>query len=73
MSVNANLTPQEKQSRYRRRLRRNGLRPVQIWVPDTRAAGFAGECRQQARLAARSAQEKPALNFIVEIAAWDPA
>jgi hypothetical protein len=73
MSANTNLTPQEKQSRYRRRLRRKGLRPVQIWVPDTRAEGFAGECRRQARLAARSAQEKPALNFIAEIAAWDPA
>ena len=73
MPPNTNLTPQEKQSRYRRRLRRKGLRPVQIWVPDTRAEGFAGECRRQARLAARSAQEKPALNFIAEIAAWDPA
>jgi hypothetical protein len=27
-----------------------GLRPVQIWVPDTRAPGFAEECRRQARL-----------------------
>ncbi len=24
-----------------------GLRPVQIWVRDTRAAGFAEECRRQ--------------------------
>jgi hypothetical protein len=59
MSTKTNLTPQEKQSRYCRRLRRKGLRPVQIWVPDTRAAGFAGECRRQARLVARSAQESP--------------
>ncbi|MDE0696307.1 MAG: antitoxin MazE family protein [Boseongicola sp.] len=28
-----------------------GLRPVQIWVPDTRRPGFAAECRRQARLA----------------------
>jgi hypothetical protein len=73
MSTKTNLTPQEKQSRYCRRLRRKGLRPVQIWVPDTRAAGFAGECRRQARLVARSAQEKPTLNFIAEIATWDLA
>lgn len=71
MSTRTHVNSKEKQSRYRRRLRRKGLRPVQIWVPDTRAAGFAGECRRQARLAARSAQEKPALNFISEIAAWD--
>ncbi|AWN17580.1 hypothetical protein SALB1_3386 [Salinisphaera sp. LB1] len=29
-----------------------GLRPVQIWVPDTRRAGFLEECRRQSRLAA---------------------
>ncbi|MCS6262874.1 MAG: antitoxin MazE family protein [Nitrospira sp.] len=71
MSSETHLTPKEKQSRYRSRLRRKGLRPVQIWVPDTRAAGFATECRRQARLAARSAQERPVLDFISEIADWD--
>lgn len=28
-------------------LRAAGLRPVQIWVPDTRRPGFAEECRRQ--------------------------
>ena len=36
--------------RRRDKLRAAGLRPVQIWVPDTRAAGFAEECARQARL-----------------------
>ena len=36
--------------RRRDKLRAAGLRPVQIWVPDTRAAGFAAECARQARL-----------------------
>ncbi|HSE59611.1 MAG TPA: antitoxin MazE family protein [Nitrospiraceae bacterium] len=71
MASDTLLTPKEKQSRYRRRLRRKGLRPVQIWVPDTRATGFSAECRRQARLAARSLQEKRVLDFISEIAAWD--
>lgn len=71
MSTGTHLTPKEKQNRYRKRLRRKGLRPVQIWVPDTRAEGFADECRRQARFAARSTQEKRALDFISEIAAWD--
>jgi hypothetical protein len=31
-------------------LRAAGLRPVQIWVPDTRAPGFAAEYRRQAAL-----------------------
>ena len=36
--------------RRRDKLRAAGLRPVQIWVPDTRAPGFAEECARQARL-----------------------
>ena len=36
--------------RRREKLRAAGLRPVQIWVPDTRAAGFAEECARQAGL-----------------------
>ena len=32
----------------RQALRAAGLRPVQIWVPDTRQPGFAEECRRQA-------------------------
>ncbi len=35
-------------------LRRAGLRPVQIWVPDTTRPGFAEECRRQSLLAAES-------------------
>ena len=27
-----------------------GLRPAELWVPDTCAAGFAEECARQARL-----------------------
>lgn len=36
----------------REALRDLGLRPVQIWVPDTRRPGFAEECRRQSRVAA---------------------
>jgi len=38
--------------RYRERMRRAGLRLVQLWVPDTRAPGFAEECRRQSLVAA---------------------
>jgi len=38
--------------KHRDALRAAGLRPVQIWVPDTRRPGFAAECRRQSRLAA---------------------
>jgi hypothetical protein len=40
--------------RRRDKLRAAGLRPVQIWVPDTRAPGFAEECARQCRLVAQA-------------------
>ncbi len=33
-------------------LRAAGLRPIQIWVPDTRRPGFAEECRRQSQIVA---------------------
>jgi len=40
--------------KHRDALRLAGLRPVQIWVPDTRRPDFAKECRRQSRLVAQS-------------------
>ncbi|MFA7400271.1 MAG: antitoxin MazE family protein [Sideroxydans sp.] len=37
----------ERVQKHRAVLRESGLRPVQIWVPDTRRVGFAEECRRQ--------------------------
>ncbi len=37
----------ERVARRRAKLRAAGLRPVQFWVPDTRSAEFAAECRRQ--------------------------
>lgn len=64
------LTPKEKQQRYRSRLNRRGLRPVQIWVPDTRSAGFAAECERQARLVGKGRDEAAVMAFIDDIADW---
>jgi hypothetical protein len=46
-------TSAERVKRRRDKMRAAGLRPVQIWVPDTRAPGFATECQRQCRLIAR--------------------
>jgi len=35
-------------------LRMAGLRPVEIWVPDTRQPGFAAECQRQSKLASQA-------------------
>ncbi len=40
--------------KHRDALRMAGLRPVQIWVPDTRNPGFAEECRRQSLLVAQA-------------------
>ena len=42
-------------------LRAAGLRPIQIWVPDTRRPSFAEECRRQSALAAQADRADPAL------------
>lgn len=55
--------------RYRQRLRAAGLRPVQIWVPDTRAPGFAEECRRQSLRIAGSPAEQEDLRFLEALVA----
>ena len=40
-------TTAERVQQRRDKLRAAGLRPVQVWVPDTRAPGFAEEVRRQ--------------------------
>ena len=44
----------ERVRRHRVGLRESGLRPVQLWVPDSRLPGFTKECRRQSRLVAKS-------------------
>jgi len=45
-------------------LRKAGLQPVQLWVPDTRRRSFAAECRRQSRLLRRDPQERDLLDWI---------
>ena len=49
------VTPVAARVRKRRdALRMAGLRPIQIWVPDTRRPGFASECQRQSKLASQA-------------------
>ena len=57
----------------RTELKRQGLRPVQMWVPDTSNPKFRAECRRQSRLLARDPHEKEILDWIEKAAegnAW---
>lgn len=54
--------------KHREMLRASGLRPVQIWVPDTRRPGFAEECRRQSRLLGDDPHESEALDWLAAAA-----
>jgi len=45
-------------------MRRQGLRPVQIWVPDTRSPEFAAEAHRQSAIVAASPHEPADQAFI---------
>ena len=44
----------ERVQKRRSALRMAGLRPVQIWVPDTRRPDFAAECKRQSQLVSQA-------------------
>jgi hypothetical protein len=48
------MATNERVRKRRDSLRAAGLRPLQIWVPDTRRPGFAEECRRQSLLVAKA-------------------
>lgn len=61
----------ERVQKRRAALRAAGLRPVQIWVPDTRRPGFAAECRRQAALLAEADRTDADLGGFMDAALKD--
>lgn len=55
---------------HRQRLRAQGMRPIQIWVPDVHAPAFAAEARRQCLLANASPEEAETQAFIDSVFAW---
>jgi hypothetical protein len=54
--------------KHRAELRANGLRPVQIWVPDTRQAAFSEECMRQSLMLRSDPHEVEALTWLEQAA-----
>ena len=54
----------EKVRTHRDRLRRQGLRPIQIWVPDVRSRGFKAEAHRQSLAVAASPRAREDQDFI---------
>jgi hypothetical protein len=49
---------------HRERLRRQGLRPIQIWVPDVRSPAFAAKAHRQSLAVAKSPRAREDQDFI---------
>lgn len=58
---------------YRERMRARGLRPIQIWVPDTRTAAFRSEAHRQSVAVASSTHEREDQEFIDAVSDRDGA
>lgn len=65
------LTINQRVQRHRDALRQAGLRPVQIWVPDTRRPGFDEEYRRQGQLIAGTEKDDAELETFMSAAAED--
>lgn len=70
------MAPSAKPSRvkvreYRERLRGQGLRPIQIWVPDVQSPAFRTEAHRQSAAVAASAHAPEDQAFIDAVTEWD--
>ena len=56
---------------HRARLRKQGLRPVQVWVLDVRSKAFARAAHRQSLAVAKSPHAQEDQEFVDAISAWD--
>jgi hypothetical protein len=63
-------TSRDKVRAHRERLRRRGLRPVQIWVPDVRSRKFARDAHLQSQLIGSDARERDEQAFVDAVSEW---
>lgn len=64
MPLAHNSDSRDKVRAYRERMRAQGLRPIQIWVPDTRSTAFREEAHRQSLAVAASAHARDDQVFI---------
>jgi hypothetical protein len=66
-------TAKDRVRKHRDSLRAQGLRPIQIWIPDTRRPGFGEEVRRQCLAVKRDPKEKELLDWVeqsMDYAGW---
>jgi hypothetical protein len=62
---------QDRVRRHRDALRQRGLRPIQIWVPDTRTAGFAAEARRQSLAINEAGAQDCDMEWLEDVSLFD--
>lgn len=66
------MTTRDRVSAHWRRMRAQGYRPIQIWVPDVRSPAFAAEADRQALRVAQADLERDDQSFVEAVSvAWD--
>ncbi|WP_262103470.1 antitoxin MazE family protein [Arthrobacter sp. Marseille-P9274] len=66
------MAVRERVSEYRRRMREQGYRPVQVWVPDVRTEQFAAEAHRQSSAVADAGRNTDDQDFIEAVSVeWD--
>jgi antidote-toxin recognition MazE-like antitoxin len=71
MASTVRSTSRDKVRAHRGRLRKQGLRPVQMWVPDVRSKAFARAAHRQSLAVAKSPHANDDQEFVDAISAWD--
>ena len=66
-----NPSSRTRTARYRTRLRTLGLRPVQIWVPDTTRPGFAEAARQECARINAADRSDDIMSWLERVSAFD--
>ena len=57
--------------KHREQLRAEGLKPLQIWVPDTRSESFRRKCERESLSLTADPLETETLDWIAEVADTD--
>ncbi len=70
MPTSKSVKSRDKVRAHRERMRRRGLRPIQIWVPDVRARSFVREAHRQSLLVGADTLEREEQAFVEAISEW---
>jgi len=71
MATAARSASRDKVRAHRARLRKQGLRPVQVWVPDVRSKAFAHAAHRQTLAVAKSPHAQEDQEFVDAISSWE--